>query len=157
MRKKYCTIFLAAFCIFTACSSQPKVSEIEQQLNQIEQALGDNYKKQSVTKVTDYLLTNTQGGAMVLHLCLTTCYEADPADVTGLDENAISAVFDPESAELQKAFTAGGHSAAIYHGDTRAYLCWTSSPEATGILEYDVGTVTEDEAIRIVESVYQPE
>lgn len=154
MKKKLAAFLLLSLCIFTACtSSEP--DEMAQILEQMELTLGENYEKQTVTKVYDFEFTNSQDDTMILHLCLTTYFAANPETVTGLDKAALSAVFDPESTPLQKEFTVSGHSAAIYQDDGHTYLCWTTSPETGGIMEYAPGTVTEEEALRIVRSVYK--
>lgn len=154
MKKKLAAFLLLSLCIFTACtSSEP--DEMAQILEQMELTLGENYEKQTVTKVYDFEFANSQDDTMILHLCLTTYFAANPETVTGLDKAALSAVFDPESTPLQKEFTVSGHSAAIYQDDGHTYLCWTTSPEASGIMEYAPGTVTEEEALRIVRSVYK--
>jgi len=153
--KKLSAIFLLALCILTACSAPSEPNEMEQMLEKVEQGLGEEYEKQSVTKVYDFEFTNGQGRTLTMYICATTYFAADPEAVTGLDKAALSAVFDPENTPLQKEFTVSGHSAAIYQDDAHTYLCWTTSPEASGVVEYTPGTITEEEALRIVRSVYE--
>lgn len=154
MKKKLATLLLA-LCIFTACSSPAEQDEMEQMLQKVEQALGEDYEKQIVTKVYDFEFINDQDDMMILHLCLTTYYGADPEDVTGLNTAALSAVFDLEGAQLQKEFTVSEHPAAIYQDETHAYLCWTSSPETSAVLDHTPGAISEENALRIVQSVYK--
>ncbi len=153
--KKISATFLLALCILTACSVPSEPNEMEQMLENVEQGLGEEYEKQSVTKVYDFEFSNDQGNTLIMYICATTYFAADPEAVTGLDMAALSAVFDPESTTLQKEFTVSGHSAAIYQDDDHTYLCWTTSPEASGILEYAPGTISEEDALRIVRSVYE--
>lgn len=155
MKKKLSATLLLALCILTACSAPSEPNEMEQMLDKVEQGLGEDYEKQAVTRVYDFTYVNEQGNTLIMYLCITTYFAANPETVTGLDKAALSAVFDPESTPLQKEFTVSGHSAAIYQDDGHTYLCWTTSPEASGIMEYAPGTVTEEEALRIVRSVYK--
>lgn len=155
MKKKLSAILLLALCILTACSAPSEPNEMERMLEKVEQGLGGEYKKQSVTKVYDFAFTDNQGNTLTMYICVTTYFAADPEAVTGLDRAALSAVFDPENTPLQKEFTVNGHSAAIYQDDEHAYLCWTTSPEASGVVEYAPGTLTEEEALRVVRSVYE--
>lgn len=154
MKKKLATLLLA-LCIFTACSAPSEPNEIEQILDNVEQAISEDFEKQTVTEVCNFELVNDQDDTMILHLCFTTYYGADPKDITGLNTAALSAVFDLENAQLQKEFSVSEHPAAIYQDETRAYLCWTSSPEASAVLEHTPGSIREEDAFRIVQSVYE--
>lgn len=155
MKKNFSAILLLVLCILTACSAPSKPNKMERMLEKVEQRLGEEYEKQAVTKVYDFSFTNGHGNTFMMYICVTTYFAADPEAVTGLDRAALSAVFDPENTPLQREFTVSGHSAAIYQDDDHTYLCWTTSPEASGVMEYAPGTITEEEALRIVRSVYE--
>ena len=155
MKKITFIILLLIVCSLTACSSHSDTrNEIQAMAENIEEAIGEEWEKQRVTEVTDYILTNAQGDTLVFYFCETTYYTADPALVTGLDTAALTAVFSPEDLILYKEWVIKRHPAAIYQGPERSYLCWTSSPEATGIMEFSTGAITDEEAYKIVESVY---
>jgi len=155
MKKNLSAIFLLALCILTACSALLEPNKMEQMLEKVEQGLGEESEKQAVTKVYDFAFTNSHGNTFMMYICAATYFAADTETVTGLDKAALSAVFDPENTPPQKEFTVSGHSAAIYQDDDHTYLCWTTSPEASGVLKYAPGTITEEEALRIVRSVYE--
>ncbi len=143
--KKLSAIFLLVLCILTACSAPSEPNKMEQILEKVEQKLGEEYEKQTATKVHDFAFTNGHGNTFTLYICVTTYFAENPETVTGLDRAALSAVFDLENTPLQREFTVNGHPAAIYQDDDHTYLCWTTSPEASGVVEYVPGTITEEE------------
>lgn len=154
MKKLLTLLLLLTLCLFTACTSPAEPDELDKTAEQIEQALPEEYIKQSETQVYDFTFSDGQNGNMVYYICLTTYYEASPASVVGLDTNAISAVFDAEHTPVLREFEVSGHSAAIYQGENCRYLCCTSTPEASMVLEYDPDTLSEEDAIKVMESVF---
>lgn len=156
MQIKLCCIFLMVLILFTACSAEKiaEPDELDQAASQIEEALPEEYKKISQTEVYDFVFSNDNDSTLVFHLCKTTYSESAPESISGLDIHAISAIFDAENTPVVKEFEVDGFPAAIYQGETCNYLCWTSSPEASGVLEYDPSVITEEDALHIVQSVY---
>ena len=77
----------------------------------------------------------------------------DPADVTGLNTDAIGALFEPESAESCREMKIQSWDGALYETSGHCYLCWTYSPEVSYVLEYNPDAVSEAEIIRMAESV----
>lgn len=158
MRIKLCAIFLLVLVLFSACSSANRTEEPDepdQAASQIEEALPEEYKKISKTEVYDFVFSSENNSKLVFYLCVTTYSESVPESISGLDIHAISAIFDAENTAVVKEFDVDGHPAAIYRGETSNYLCWTSSPEASAVLEYDPDFISEEEAVRIALSVYE--
>lgn len=158
--KKKTRLIIAAFGILLvltgtiALTNRPTPQdEMMDMLNRMENALGDEWKKQTVTKVSDLVYSDDEGNTIVYHVCTTTYYEADSAMQTGLNTNAISAVISPDEAESCRDCTVSGLPAAIYQKDGRAYLCWTIMPELSCVIEYDPAVESEEDMLRMAESV----
>ena len=95
-------------------------NEMMDVLSQVENALGDEWKKQTVTKVSDLVYSDNDGNTIIYHVCTTTYYEADATDQTGLNTEAIASVIAPDEAESFRECTVSGIPAAIYQKDGRA-------------------------------------
>ena len=144
-------LVLAGAIIFTNCPTPE--DEMMDMLNRVENALGDEWKKQTVTKVSDLVYSDSEGNTIVYHVCITAYYEADSAEQTGLNTEAIAAVISPDEAESFRECTVSGLPAAIYQKDGRAYLCWTIIPELSCVIEYDPAVESEEDMLRMAESV----
>lgn len=147
-----CTLLILAVSIIIANHPTPQ-DEMMDMLNRVENALGDEWKKQSVTKVSDLVYSDDEGNTIFYHVCTTTYYEADSAKQTGLNTDAISAVISPDEAESYRECTVSGLPAAIYQTNGRAYLCWTITPELSCVIEYDPVVESEEDILRMAESV----
>ena len=82
----------------------------------------------------------------------TTYYEADPSEVTGLNEDALGVLINPDSANSCKEMKIKNWDAALYEFDEHSYLCWTDTPEISYVLEYNPDVVPDEEIIRMAES-----
>lgn len=147
-----CILLVLALAIAFANRSTPE-DEMMDMLNRVENALGDEWKKQTVTKVSDLVYSDDEGNTIVYHVCTTTYYEADYSEQTGLNTNAISAVISPDETESYRECTISGLPAAIYQKNGRAYLCWTIMPELSCVIEYDPAVESEEDILRMAESV----
>ena len=147
-----CILLILSALIILANRPTPQ-DEMMNMLNRVENALGDEWKKQTVTKVSDLVYSDDEGNTIVYHVCTTTYYEADSTKQTGLNTAAISAVISPDEAENCQECTVSGLPAAIYQKDGRAYLCWTIIPELSCVIEYDPAIESEEDMIRMAESV----
>lgn len=127
--------------------------EMMDMLNRVENALGDEWKKQTVTEVSDLVYSDDEGNTIIYYVCITTYYAADATEQTGLNTDAISAVIPPDTAESCRECTVSGLPAAIYQKDGRAYLCWTIIPELSCVIEYDPAVESEEDMLRMAESV----
>ena len=144
-------LVLAGAIIFT--NRPTPEDKMMDMLNRVENALGDEWKKQTVTKVSDLVYSDDEGNTIVYHVCTTTYYEVGSAKQTGLNTDAISAVISPDEAESCRECTVSGLPAAIYQKNGRAYLCWTIIPELSCVIEYDPAVESEEDMLRMAESV----
>lgn len=158
--KKKTRVIIAAICILLIIAAAIVLSnrttpddDMMDMLNRVENALGDEWKKQTITKVSDLVYSDDEGNTIVYHVCTTTYYEADSAKQTRLNTDAISAVISPDEVENCRECTVSGLPAAIYQKDGRAYLCWTIIPELSCVIEYDPAVENEEDMLRMAESV----
>lgn len=130
-----------------------KEDDANKMIERIENALGEEYKKQSMTELAATIQYGDKEGHTINYYILkTTYYEADPTEVTGLNTNAISLIVNPETAESCIEMKIQDWDAALYKTDTLSYLCWTDTPEVSYILEYDPDAVADKEIIKMAES-----
>lgn len=122
-------------------------------ITRLEQALGDEYKKQMQTELAGTIVyADGNGNEIKYHILKTTYYEADPAEVTGLNINALGLLFDPDRAKNSREMKIQDWDAALYEMGERSFLCWTYSPEVSYVLEYDPDAVPDEEIIKMAES-----
>ena len=157
--KKQLIIILVLLCTLTSCSFRTKPDPLQQEMNRIEQALDEaldgEYKKQRETEVMDYHFTS-EDATMVYYICQTTYYAEDPNGVTGVDTDAVLGIFSVEDAPLEKEFEICEHPAAIYQYGEQSYLCCTPTPEYTLVLEFSPEFLSEEDAVKIIRSVFEP-
>ena len=147
-----CILLIVTVTILLANRPTPEDIMMDM-LNRVENALGEEWKKQTVTKVSDLVYSDEGGNTIVYHVCTTTYYEADSAKQTGLNTDAISSVISPDEAESYRECTVSGLPAAIYQKNGRAYLCWTIIPELSCVIEYDPTVESEEDMLHMAESV----
>ena len=159
MKQKKCLIF-TTICILLfltgtiALTNRPsQQDQMMNMLNRVENAVGDEWKKQTVTEVSDLVYSDNEGNNIVYYVCATTYYEADATKQSGLNTEAISAVISPDEAESCQECTVSGLPATLYQKDGQAYLCWTIRPELSCIIEYDPAVESEKDMFRMAESV----
>lgn len=158
--KKKSWLIIATICILLvlagaiAFANRPTPQdEMLDMLNRVENALGEEWQKQTVTKVSDFVYSDGKGNTIIYYVCITTYYETNASEQTGLNIDAISVIIPPDKAESNRECTVGSLPAAIYQKDGRAYLCWTIIPELSCVLEYDPTKQSEDDILRMAESV----
>lgn len=147
-----CVLLIVAIAIILA-NRPTSQDEMMDMLSRVENALGDEWKKQTVTEVSDLVYSDDVGNIIVYHVCVTTYYGAGVTEQTGLNTDAISAVISPDEAESCRDCTVSGLPAAIYQKNGRAYLCWTIMPELSCVIEYDPAVESEEDMLRMAESV----
>lgn len=146
-----CILFLI-FVTARNKTSSP-AGDAYEMMERIEAALGDEYKKQSMTELVATLrYGDKEGNTVNYYILKTTYYEADPAEVTGLNTEAITLIIDPETADACQEMKIQDWDAALYEKGELSYLCWTYSPEVSYILEYNPDAVTDEEIIKMAES-----
>ena len=106
------------------------------------------------TEVYDFTFTDPQGNRMVYYICLTAYDAPLSQEKLALDTEALEAVFSPEDASLLKTLTIADHPAAYYQGTQWTYLCCTTSPQTTVVLQYDPNVLSEETACRVIQSIF---
>lgn len=124
----------------------------------IKDVLGDDVKKQTETVVAGTLkYSDKEGNEINYHILKTTYFEADPSEVTGLNVDALGVLFNPDSANSCKEMKIKNWDAALYEFDELSYLCWTDTPEASYVLEYNPDVIPDEEILKMAESAEVPE
>ena len=119
----------------------------------IKDVLGDNVKKQTETVVAGTLkYSDKEGNEINYHILKTTYFEADPSEVTGLNVDALGVLFNPDSANSCKEMKIKNWDAALYEFDELSYLCWTDTPEASYVLEYNPDVIPDEEILKMAKS-----
>ena len=167
MRKK--TLWIAGICIVSlvliigiARYSEIKKREsdpnwqIAKEIYKVENALkevDEDYGCQSVSTVTPFTYTDSEGNTIVYY-CIRTAYlENESGDYTGLDRNAIGMVLDPELIGNKRECRVNEYDAFLCELGDRSYLSWTLSPELSCVIEYSAETISEESIFRMAESV----
>lgn len=146
-------VCVSLFLFLAVNHKTAREDDTSKMVERIENALGEEYKKQSMTELVATLRYGDQEGNTINYYILkTTYYEADPLEVTGLNTSAISLIINPETAESCMEMKIQNWDAALYKTDALSYLCWTDTPEVSYILEYDPDAVADEEIIKMAES-----
>lgn len=146
---------IARYVEIQKCESDP-YWQIANEIYKVENALkevDEGYECQSVSKVTPFTYTDSEGNTIVYYCCQTAYPENESGGYTGLDMNAISMVIDPELIENKRECKVNEYDAFLCERGDRSYLCWTLSPEIGCVIEYSKGEVDEDSIFRMAESV----
>ena len=145
-------ILVFVFIVIRGKSPNPAENP-EEMLGRIENALGDEYKKQSMTELVATLkYGDEEGNEINYYILKPTYYEADPAEITGLNTEAIKRIVNPDRADSCKKMKIQDWDAALYERGELSYLCWTYSPEVSYILEYSPYAFADEEIIKMAES-----
>ena len=119
----------------------------------IKDVLGEDVKKRTETVVAGTLkYSDKEGNEINYHILKTTYFEADPSEVTGLNVDALGVLFNPNSANSCKKMKIKDWDAALYKFDKLSYLCWTDTPEASYVLEYNPDEIPDEEILKMAES-----
>ena len=166
MKKKLTIVLIAVFLILGvlfaigAFAKEKEVtpSEMAGRIeNAIKDVLGDDVKKQTETVVAGTLkYSDKEGNEINYHILKTTYYEADPSEVMGLNVDALCVLFNPDNANSCKEMKIKNWDAALYEFDELSYLCWTDTPEASYVLEYNPNVIPDEEILKMAESAESP-
>ena len=137
------------------CHTDPN-RQIANEIYKVESALkevDEDYECQLVSKVTPFTYTDSEGNTIVYY-CIQTAYlENESGGYTGLDMNAIDKVIDPKLIENKRDCKVNEYDAFLCELGDRSYLCWTLSPEISCIIEYSLDAISEENILRMAESV----
>ena len=157
MRKCVFIAIMLVSCLLPACSKTAEADELTKVAAQVEQILPSEAIKQYETETYHLFSAKDAGGnPFEYYLCITTYCAADPETAPKLHTDAFSAVFDLGNAVLIRELDICGHAAAIYQETDQNYLCCTLSPATSVVLEYAPDTLSEDDAVHILRSIYDP-
>lgn len=147
-------LIAVAFWLVKLKPTDTASSDVDEMVQRVENALGDDFKKQSKTEVAATLVygNGEEDANINYHILKTTYYEADPNEITGLNIDALNVLFNPESANSCEQMKIQDWNAALYKTNSRGYLCWTDSPEVSYVLEYNPQTIADEEIIKMAES-----
>lgn len=136
-----------------ADNKEPSISA-QDLISRVEDALGDDYKKQTVSEVIAQLTYAKEDGSTPIYYYFvkTTYYEADPDEMTGLNTDALRTIFDPDKAKHSEVMMIQDWPGCLYIFADKSYLCWTVAPDISYILEYDPSTVLDADILRMAES-----
>lgn len=70
--------------------------------------------------------------------------------------NAIGMVIDPEFIENKRECKVNAYNGFLCELGGRSYLCWTLSPEISCVIEHDAAATSENDILRMAESVSLP-
>ena len=131
-----------------------KKSTLEEDIVKVEDALGDQYKKQSVTTLAATLTYGDEDAdtKIYYHILKTDYYEQDASEITGLNTVAFGVLFPVEFMGSCEEMKIQEWPAALYKKGEMAYLCWTYSPEVSYVLEYKPAEIQDSEIIKMAES-----
>lgn len=116
-------LLAAAFWFMKSKPENSVSSDFDEMVQRVENALGDDFKKQSKTEVAATLVYgNGKEENINYHILKTTYYEADPDDITGLNTNAFCILFDPKSASSCEQMKIQDWDAALCKTKSRGYL-----------------------------------
>ena len=132
--------------------------QIAKEIYKVESALkevDEDCECQSVSKVTPFTYTDSEGNTIVYY-CIQTAYlENESGDDTGLDMNAIGMVIDADQIETRRKCMVNEYNAFLCEIGDRSYLCWTLSHETSCVIAYQADAVHESDIVRMAESVLQ--
>ena len=130
--------------------------QIANDIYKVENALkevDEDYECQSVSKVTPFTYTDSEGNTIVYYCCQTAYLSNESGEHTGLDMNAIGMVIDLDLIENKRECKVNEYSGFLCELGDRSYLCWTLSPEISCVIEYSPETISEESVFRMAESV----
>ena len=137
------------------CQTDPNwqiANEIYKVGNALKEVDG-GYECQSVSKVTPFTYTDSEGNTIVYYCCQTAYISNESGEHTGLDMNAFGMVINPDLIENKRECKVNEYNGFLCELGGRSYLCWTLSPEISCVIEYSPEAISEESIFRMAESV----
>lgn len=126
-----------------------KIYKVENALKEVD----EDYECQSVSKVTPFTYTDSDGNIIVYYCCQTAYVSNESGEYAGLNMDAIGLVIDISQIENKRECMINEYDAFLCELGDRYYLCWTLSPEISCVIEYSKELVDEASIFRMAESV----
>ena len=130
---------------------------LAQQIYNMENALkevDEDYECKSISKVTPFTYTDSEGNTIVYYCCQTTYVSDESGEYTGLNTDAIGMVIDFAQIKNRRECKVNEYDAFQCEIGERSYLCWTISPEISCVIEYRADVNDEADILRMAESVF---
>ena len=130
--------------------------QIANEIYKVENALkeaDEDYECQSVSKVTPFTYTDSDGNTIVYYCCQTAYLENESGEYAGLNMDAIGLVIDVSKIENRRECMVNEYDAFLCELGDRSYLCWTLSPELSCVIAYSPDDVSEENIFQMAESV----
>lgn len=130
--------------------------QIAEEIYRVETALkevDEDYKCESISKVTPFTYADSEGNTIVYYCCQTAYMSNEYGEYTGLNMDAIGLVIDLTLIENKRECTVNGHDAFLCEIDDRTYLCWTLEPKTSCVIEYNTEKTAQEDIFRMAESV----
>lgn len=114
----------------------------------------NDWKRESITKVTSYTYESADvGGPIIYYCCNTVYFENTSIENISLNTTAIGHVIDLASLENINKFTINYQEAIEGTLKDHTYLCWTISPEISCVIEYNSADVSRDDILKMAASI----
>ena len=134
--------------------------KLAEQIYNMENALkevDEDYACKSLSKVTPFSYTDSEGNTITYYCCQTTYIEDEYGETTGLNTDAIGMVIDFTQIQNRRDCKVNAYEAFQCEMGESSYLCWTISPEISCVIEYSADVNDEADIFRMAESVQLPE
>ncbi len=133
--------------------------QIAQQIYKVGNALkevDEDYECQSISKVTPFTYTDSEGNTIVFYCCQTSYVSDESGEYTGPNTDAIGMVIDFAKIKNRRECKVNAYDAFQCEMGERSYLCWTISPEISCVIEYSADVNDEADVFCMAESVQVP-
>lgn len=156
----FTVVIVAVGIVIAVVSQKEKEMKPEEFLERFEQTaeevLGEDIQQVSKTELVATLTYGheTDKDNNIYYRILKTTYgeAGDPSAVTGLNIDALNALFPVDMMDSCEEMMIQDWHGALYKKDDIAYLCWTYDPEVTYVLEYTPSKMADSEIIKMAES-----
>lgn len=149
-------VVLAVALYLTRRAEPDLYAQAAEMIYRVENSLKEQdeaWERQSITVVTPFTYTDSEGNVIVYYCCQTAYFETDPAEIAGLNTDVLAQAIDLENAENKRECVVNGKTALLCEIDGRTNLCWTIDSEYSCVIEYNPSSVSEADIIRMAESV----
>ena len=116
----------------------------------------EDYECKSISKVTPFTYTDSEGNTIVYYCCQTTYVSDESGEYTGLNTDAIGMVIDFAQIKNRRECKVNEYDAFQCEMGDLFYLCWTISPEISCVIEYRADVNDEEDIFKMAQSVQLP-
>lgn len=118
--------------------------------------MGEDYECQSISKVTPFTYTDSEGNTITYYCCQTSYLSDEYGNHTGLNTDAIGMVIDFAQIKNRRECKVNAYEAFQCEMGEHSYLCWTIFPEISCVIEYSADVNDKADIFRMAESVQPP-